>query len=463
MSSITVGFSTRIDNPKFISYLQDTSGCKETHVIQKINNGEKSLTKVYNEILQESKTDYVVLCHDDILFEKKYWGKRVIEHFEKKKDYGILGVAGTSYLSSNGCWWTVQSEMIGQVYHQHEGKKWLSKYSEPFGDKICDSVIVDGLFLAINKNKIELNFNESVEGFHFYDVDFCFRNFLKGVKIGTVSNIPITHLSIGMTNEKWEKNRLQFSETYEKNLPIKLPSSYSKLQINSKLPLVSVIIPIHNYGLQFEKTLQSVFNSKYKNLEIIIVNDGSTDDYVLQKLNSLEKNEHLTIIHVENGGPSKARNIGIQSSKGDYILPLDSDDQIDTEYIGLCVSVLKNNPNISPVYCDTNHVGEILGIEKRPEWSLERLKQGPFIVNCSMFHRKAFDDCGGYDETLKGWEDYDLWIRMAIKGYVGKRIPKTLFTYFHHEKDGTISTLANSNQQELYDKIMKKNFQNEIV
>jgi glycosyltransferase involved in cell wall biosynthesis len=266
-----------------------------------------------------------------------------------------------------------------------------------------------------------------------------------------------------MTNEKWEKNRVQFSETYEKNLPVKLPSSYSKLEINSKLPLVSVIIPVHNYGLQFEKTLQSVFNSKYKNLEIIIVNDGSTDDYVLQKLTSLEKNEHLKIIHVENGGPSKARNIGIQSSKGDYILPLDSDDQIDTEYIGFCVSVLKNNPNISPVYCDTNHVGEILGIEKRPEWSLERLKQGPFIVNCSMFHRKAFDDCGGYDETLKGWEDYDLWIRMAIKGYVGKRIPKTLFTYFHHEKDGTISTLANSNQQELYDKIMKKNFQNEIV
>lgn len=458
MSSITVGFSTRFDNPKFISYLKETSGCKETHVIQKINNGEKSLTKVYNEILHESKTDYVVLCHDDILFEKNYWGKRVLEHFEKKNNYGILGVAGTSYMASNGCWWTIQSEMMGQVHHQHEGRKWLSKYSEPFGDKINDSVIVDGLFLAINKNNIKHQFDETVDGFHFYDVDFCFRNFLDNVKIGTISNIPITHLSIGMTNEKWEKNRQNFTEKFKQHLPIKLSSFYKKIETNKKLPLVSIIIPIYNYGQQFEKTLQSVFNSNYKNFEIVVVDDGSTDEYVIKKLDSLKGIENIRIITVENGGPSRARNIGIKESLGEYILPLDADDQIDPEYISSCVSILKNNLKISPVYCDTNHVGEILGVEKRPEWSIDRLKEGPFIVNCSMFHKKAFEDCGGYDETLKGWEDYDLWIRMAIKGYSGKRIPKTLFTYFHHEKDGTVSTLANSNQQELYNTIMKKNF-----
>lgn len=458
MSSITVGFSTRSDNSKFISYLKETSGCKETYVIQKINNGEKSLTETYNEILQESTTDYVVFCHDDILFEKNYWGKRVIEHLDKKDSFGIIGVAGSSYMSTNGCWWTIQSEMIGQVFHQQNGKKWLSKYSDPVGDRICDSVIVDGLFFAVNKNLIKRTFNEEVAGFHFYDVDFCFRNFIEGVKVGVVSNIPITHLSIGMTNEKWEKNRIQFSETYKTHLPVKLPSVYTDLKINPKLPLVSVIIPIYNYGQQFEKTLQSVFKSNYKNIEIIIVNDGSTDEYVLKKLESLEHNQSVRIINIENGGPSKARNIGIKNSNGNLILPLDADDQIDPEYISSCVTILKNNPKISPVYCDTNHVGEIIGLEKRPEWSLERLKQGPFIVNCSMFHKKAFEECDGYDENLKGWEDYDLWIRMGLKGYIGRRIPKGLFTYFHHEKDGTVSTLANTNQQELYNTIINKNF-----
>lgn len=458
MSEITVGFSTRNDNPTFIEYLKNTSGCKLTHVIQKINNGEKSLSQVYNEILKESHTDIVILCHDDILFEKNYWGKRILEHFEKSPEYGILGVAGTSYLSSNGRWWTIQSEMMGQVHHQHEGRKWLSKYSESFGDRIMESVVVDGLFLAVNKKNIKKNFDESVEGFHFYDINFCFQNFLEGVKIGTVCNVPLTHLSIGMTNDKWEENRTIFAERFKKNLPVKLISKYKEFKINKKIPLVSVIVPIHNYGIQFEKTLSSVFNSKYQNIELVIINDGSTDEYVLNKLKSMENHPNIKILHTENNGPSKARNIGVINSTGDYILPLDADDQIDPDYIGSCVTILKNNKDISPVYCDTNHIGEIRGPEKRPEWSIERLRQGPFIVNCSMFHRDAFDKAGGYDESLKGWEDYDLWIRMALKGFVGKRIPKFLFTYFHHEKDGTISSLANTNQQELYNKIMNKNF-----
>jgi GT2 family glycosyltransferase len=94
---------------------------------------------------------------------------------------------------------------------------------------------------------------------------------------------------------------------------------------------------------------------------------------------------------------------------------------------------------------------------------MDRLIQGPFIVNCSMFHKEAFDKCDGYDTSLFGWEDYDLWIRMGKNGYKGHRIPKPLFTYFHHEKDGTVSTTANQNQGDLYKKIMDKNFKNEIV
>jgi glycosyltransferase involved in cell wall biosynthesis len=174
-------------------------------------------------------------------------------------------------------------------------------------------------------------------------------------------------------------------------------------------------------------------------------------------LNGLSSHPNIKIIHQENSGPSSARNNGIKNSTGEYILPLDSDDFIHPDYIQSCINVIIKNKNISPVYCDTNHMGEINGVEQRPEWSMDRLIQGPFIVNCSMFSRESFDKCGGYDETLFGWEDYDLWIRMGINGYVGKRIPKPLFAYFHHEKDGTVSTHANINQQELYDKIMKKN------
>ena len=460
---ITIGFSTKSPKPDFIKQVKETCGVDDVEIIQKINNGEKSLSVVYNEILNESSNNIVVLCHDDILFEKKYWAKRVIEHFQKRPEYGILGVAGTRYYPESGMWWEVSSEMIGQVYHQHNGKKWLSKYNEPFGNKVLRSVIVDGVFMMIQKDKISKQFNENVQGFHFYDTTFTFENHLDGVKVGVISNIPITHLSIGQTNQKWEENRVKFRDTFKDSLPQIIENDLPVFTYNSKQSLVSVIMPIHNYGNMFQKSLESVFNSTYKNIELVIVNDGSENQYVIDKLESLSTHPNIKIINQKNSGPSKARNNGIKNSNGDYILPLDSDDMIDPNYIQTCVNVIRKNKNISPVYCDTNHIGQMSGIENRPEWSKERLIKGPFIVNCSMFSRESFDKCGGYDEQMMGWEDYDLWVRMMNEGFVGKRIPKPMFNYFHHEKDGTVSTQANKNTKELYDHIMKKNniYQNE--
>ena len=460
---ITIGYSTKKENPNFTEYLKKTCGLKDVQIIEIENPGLFSLSEAYNKILDKSENEIVVFTHDDILFEKEYWAKRVLEHFEKKPEYGILGVAGTTFYPSSGRWWDIQGEMIGQVYHQHQGKKWLSEYNKPFGSRVIDSIIVDGLFFAIKKSNIKERFDETVKGFHFYDTTFCFKNFLSGVKIGTISNVPLTHLSIGMTNELWELNRQLFVNKFNKNLPIKIKNEYPILKINNKIPLVSVVIPIYNYGVQFEKTLCSVFDSTYKNLEIIIVDDGSDDEYVKLKLESLEGHPNIKIIKQINSGPSSARNNGINNSNGEFILPLDADDMIYPDYIQSCVNILKNNKNISPVYCDTHHIGQTQGVEQRPEWSMDRLIQGPFIVNCSMFHKKAFDDCEGYDDSLKGWEDYDLWIRMGQKGYIGKRIPKPLFIYYHHENDGTVSTEANKNQQELYNKIINKNFKNEII
>ena len=86
---ITIGYSTRKHNPDFTDYLIKSSGFKKIKVIEKINNGEKSLTQTYNEILNESDTDIVVLCHDDIYFDTSSWYHKLIKHFEKS-DYGIL-------------------------------------------------------------------------------------------------------------------------------------------------------------------------------------------------------------------------------------------------------------------------------------------------------------------------------------------------------------------------------------
>jgi hypothetical protein len=224
---ITVGYSTRKSNPEFTEYLKKSSGFKKIHVIEKVNDGQKSLSQVYNEILNESTTDIVVFCHDDIYFESTGWYNKIVKHFEKS-DYGIIGVAGTTSLTDSGRWWDEKNKMVGIVNHEHEGKKWESKYSESFENGICETLIVDGLFFAVNKKRIKKNFDESFKGFHFYDVSFTYSNHLEGVKVGVITNIRITHKSIGMTNEEWEKNRIYFADKFEESLPKKLPFDESR-------------------------------------------------------------------------------------------------------------------------------------------------------------------------------------------------------------------------------------------
>jgi len=226
---ITVGYSTREHNPQFIEYLKKSSGTKKIQVIEKINNGEKSLSQVYNEILEESTNDLVVLCHDDIYFDTSSWSYKLKTHFDKS-DFGIIGVAGTTNLSETGKWWETnrRKDMIGIVNHESEGKKWTSKYSEDFNKSIKQSVIVDGLFIALSKSRIKQTFDEDFKGFHFYDITFCFRNHIENVKVGVITNIRITHKSIGQTNQQWEDNREYFVQKYGNHLPSKIPFDPNK-------------------------------------------------------------------------------------------------------------------------------------------------------------------------------------------------------------------------------------------
>jgi hypothetical protein len=227
---ITIAFSTKSDKPELIEHFKKSSGYeKGITVIQKINNGEKSLTQVYNEILDESPNDIIIFTHDDVYFDTKAWFHKIKSHFEKT-EYGILGMAGTTHLSETGQWWETKrkKDMIGIVNHESGGRKWESKYSEGFGNDIHPAVIVDGVFIAVDRKKLKNKFNEEFEGFHFYDLPFCYENYLKGVKVGVITNVRMTHKSIGMTNEQWEKNRKLFVQKFSSTLPTKVAFDSNK-------------------------------------------------------------------------------------------------------------------------------------------------------------------------------------------------------------------------------------------
>lgn len=235
INMITIGYSTKKINPEFREYIEKSCGLRGVEVIPFENPGTHSLTEAYNIILDKSTNDIVVLCHDDIYFEKGNWGNKLIKHFKRNPEYGILGVAGSTKLPSSAKWWEDPRRMRGIVNHEHEGKKWESKYSPSSGNKIDDVVLVDGLFMVLNKKNIQKNFNEEVKGFHLYDVDFCFRNYIEGVKIGVLYDIRITHLSIGQTNQQWEDNREEFAQKNSDKLPIKISPN---LNINSPIKVL---------------------------------------------------------------------------------------------------------------------------------------------------------------------------------------------------------------------------------
>ena len=251
---ITIGFSTRKHNQDYIDYIQKTCMFKEVEIIEKVNNGDKSLSQVYNEIINESSNDVVVLIHDDLEFDTKNWGDKLLKGFQKNPEFGIVGLAGTKFLPSNAKWWTVSSTMYGIVNHKQNGKKWTSTYSADLGQKFEDVVITDGLFIALDKTKIKHKFDETIPGFHFYDMGFTLKNYLDGVKVGVTTMVRVTHLSIGETNSQWEKNRQDFETKYQNQLPINiLPKDQNE-----------TFIFCHDQDLILEFEQNNKFKSLYK-------------------------------------------------------------------------------------------------------------------------------------------------------------------------------------------------------
>jgi len=211
------------------------------------------------------------------------------------------------------------------------------------------------------------------------------------------------------------------------------------------IPLVSIITPCFNDGKYLLECIESVRNSTYKNIEHIVIDDGSTDKYTCEILDTLDDfNIHL--IRTKNQGVCKARQQAILESSGKYILPLDSDDLISKDYITLCVNELELDSSVCLVVTNYKLFGRYNKIIKIEPYSLEKLLGHNLFVNSSMYRRINFDDIGGYNDNMNnGLEDWDFWINLLKNGGKVKLINGIHFFYRMKKKKYSRNAMIEEN------------------
>ncbi|EKD35895.1 MAG: glycosyl transferase [uncultured bacterium] len=195
------------------------------------------------------------------------------------------------------------------------------------------------------------------------------------------------------------------------------------------MPTVSVIIPCFNQGQFVDEAVDSVLAQSFADFEIIIVNDGSTDDATNRLLHNYRR-EKTRVLTTVNQGLAAARNNGIAAAEGRYILPLDADDRILPGYLEKAVAVLEKEPRVGIVYCRAALFGAVETDWVLPEYSLERMLVDNIIFCSAFFRRDDWLATGGYDRgMIYGWEDYEFWLSLIERGRQVVMIPETLFSY----------------------------------
>ncbi len=206
-----------------------------------------------------------------------------------------------------------------------------------------------------------------------------------------------------------------------------------------KNPLITVYVVNHNYGCFLEEAMESVLNQSFQNFEILLIDDGSTDNSE-RLLKKYEIKDSVNVIRQKNKGLNITNNIALRISSGKYIMRLDADDYLEKNALSTLVGELEKNPEyalIFPDYYEVTESGKILHRVKRNNFQKEvKLLDLPAHGACTMIRRDILNQLGGYDESFNRQDGYDIWLKIIYE-YKIANINKPLFYYRKHAKSLT--------------------------
>jgi len=187
--------------------------------------------------------------------------------------------------------------------------------------------------------------------------------------------------------------------------------------------MVSVIIPLYNKAEFIAECIESVLGQTYWGFEIVVVNDGSTDGSEL-----IAAKYPVTVLNLSNRGVSGARNAGVLNSSGEFLLPLDADDKLHPEYLSETVPLMELG--IGVVSTDMQRFGPQHDSYVAATYRTAHQEfESNLIPVCSLIHRKAFLETGGYVSRVDGYEDWNLWIDILKRGWRMAIVNEPLFYY----------------------------------
>ena len=211
-------------------------------------------------------------------------------------------------------------------------------------------------------------------------------------------------------------------------------------------PLVSVIVPAYGVADLLGEALSSLQAQRWPHWEAIVVDDGAPDD-VVGAFKPFAGDPRFRLLRTDNGGLATARNRGVSASRAPYIALLDGDDIYEPDYLERMVATLQMDHRLGFVSCDATMFGvrPYAGHRYSERYplggpvTLDRvLSRDVQIVVSATIRRKALEQVGGFDGSLRSVEDLDLWIRLLAAGWRGEIVPRPLVRY--RRRAGSLST-----------------------
>jgi hypothetical protein len=201
------------------------------------------------------------------------------------------------------------------------------------------------------------------------------------------------------------------------------------LELEIAMPKVTAVIPCFNHGRFIDQSVDSILNQTFQDFEILVVNDGSTDPFTVDKLHNLNKPK-TKVLHKANGHLSSARNAGIRAATSDYILCLDSDDHFAPTFLEKALPAMESSPDIGIVTCIVQFFGVSDHVWNPAGGDVTNFLNGNECPSSMLLRKRAWSETGGYDETMKkGYEDWNFYIGLTKRGWRIHTLQEPLLYY----------------------------------